>query len=196
MKLYFNFIYQTSFEDDSFLELQKFCTELISKQPENFFNSPDFTSISEKTLISLIQHDNLQISVIQVWEHALKWELAQNPELPSDPTNFSKDDFNVLKNTLRQCIPFIKFFSLSSKEFLNSVFPNREILPEELYLELLNFFLNSDYRPAKPQLAKIIGSRSVVNSNQHISKLVSKGIDSKIISDQHAELIFKWINRL
>ncbi|POG65744.1 BTB/POZ protein, partial [Rhizophagus irregularis DAOM 181602=DAOM 197198] len=43
-------IYQTSFESDSFLELQKFCTELISKQSEKIFNSPDFTSISEKTL--------------------------------------------------------------------------------------------------------------------------------------------------
>ncbi|PKY50580.1 POZ domain-containing protein, partial [Rhizophagus irregularis] len=43
-------IYQTSFESDSFLELQKFCTELISKQPEKIFNLPDFTSISEKTL--------------------------------------------------------------------------------------------------------------------------------------------------
>ncbi|PKY33007.1 POZ domain-containing protein, partial [Rhizophagus irregularis] len=43
-------IYQTSFESDSFLELQKFCTELIFKQSEKIFNSPDFTSISEKTL--------------------------------------------------------------------------------------------------------------------------------------------------
>ncbi|PKY25193.1 POZ domain-containing protein, partial [Rhizophagus irregularis] len=46
----FVLMYQTSFESDSFLELQKFCTEIISKQPENFFNSLDFTSISEKTL--------------------------------------------------------------------------------------------------------------------------------------------------
>jgi len=27
---------------------------------------------------------------IQVWERMIKWGLAQNPELPSDPTSFSQ----------------------------------------------------------------------------------------------------------
>ena len=30
----FNLIYQTSFENDSFLELQKYCTKLMSKETE------------------------------------------------------------------------------------------------------------------------------------------------------------------
>ena len=55
-------MYQTSFSNESFFELQKFCTELLSKRPEKIFESSDFTSITEKSLISLIQHDNLQIS--------------------------------------------------------------------------------------------------------------------------------------
>src|SRR3954453_19989145 len=106
MEQNFNLIYQTSFENDSFLKLQKYCTELMSKEPEKIFKSLDFTSISEKCFVSLIQHDNLQMSEVQVWEYALKWGLAQNPELPSDLTGFSKDDFNVLKNTLQECIRF------------------------------------------------------------------------------------------
>ena len=65
----------------------------------------------------IIQNDNLQMSEIQVWESVLKWGLVQNPELPSDPTAFSKNNFNTLKNTLQQCIPFIRFYNLSSKEF-------------------------------------------------------------------------------
>ncbi|EXX60692.1 hypothetical protein RirG_177610 [Rhizophagus irregularis DAOM 197198w] len=77
------------------------------------------------------------MSEIQVWEHVLKWGLAQNPELPSDITNYSKDDFNALKSTLQQFIPFIKFYNLTSKEFLDEVFPYREILPEELFINLL-----------------------------------------------------------
>ena len=91
------------------------------------FYSPDFTSISEKSLISLIQNDNLQVSEFQVWEHVFKWELAQNPELSSDPASFSKEDFNALKKTLRQCIPLVKFHNLTSKEFMNSVLPYKEI---------------------------------------------------------------------
>ena len=133
MEQNFNLIYQTSFENHSFLGLQNFCTELMSKEPEKIFNSPDFTSISEKFLVSLIQHDNLQMSEVQVWEHVLKWEIAQNPELTPDPTSFSSKDFNDLKKTLQQCIPFIRFHNLTSKEFMDKVLPHEEILPKELY---------------------------------------------------------------
>ncbi|CAB4417835.1 unnamed protein product [Rhizophagus irregularis] len=183
----FNFVYQTSFENDSFLELQKYCINLISKEPIKIFKSLNFSSISEKLLISIIQNDNLQINEIQIWENVLKWGLAQNPELPSDITNFSKDDFNTLKNTLQQCIPFIKFYNLTSKEFVDKIFPYKEILPEELCTDLLKAFLtlsNPDSKPidkSKSQITKEIGLKTA---------------DSKIITSQHAELILKWINRL
>ena len=77
-------------------------------------------------MVSLIQSDNLKMDEIQVWEHVLKWGLAQNSGLPSDPTSFSKEDFNSLKNTLQQCIPFIKFRNITSKEFLVKYCPTRK----------------------------------------------------------------------
>ena len=72
MEQNFNLIYQTSFENDSFLKLQKYCTDLVSKEPDKVFESPNFSSIPEKLLVSLIQNDNLQMSEVQVWEHVLK----------------------------------------------------------------------------------------------------------------------------
>ncbi|GBC27173.1 BTB/POZ protein [Rhizophagus irregularis DAOM 181602=DAOM 197198] len=75
----FSLIYKPSFENESFLELRKFCIKLISKEPEKIFDSPDFTSISEKSLISIIQNDNVQMSIVQIWEYALKWGIAQIP---------------------------------------------------------------------------------------------------------------------
>jgi hypothetical protein len=138
----FDLIYKTSSENISFLELQKYCNDFISKEPDKIFKSLKFSSIPEKLLVTLIQSNNLQMSEIQVWEHVLKWGLAQNPELPSDPTTFSKDDFNVLKNTLQQCIPFIKFFNLTSKEFLDKVLPYKKVLPKETYKDLIKHFLD------------------------------------------------------
>ena len=73
MEQNFNLVYKTSFENNSFLKLQKFCIELMSKEPEKIFNSIDFSSIPVKCLISLIQHENFHMSDIQVWEHVLKW---------------------------------------------------------------------------------------------------------------------------
>ncbi|GBC06516.1 hypothetical protein RclHR1_00690006 [Rhizophagus clarus] len=222
MEQNFSLIYQTSFKNDSFLELQKFCTELMSKEPEKIFNSPDFTSISEKSLICLAQNDNLQMSDIKIWEHVLKWGIAQNPGLPSDPSSYSNDDFVALKNTLQQCIPLIKFIRFTSKEFLNKVYPYKMIMPEKLYENLNKWFLNNDYNPSnnlEPQMVKEISykmNNNEYNPNSKLelekvkeinheinndynpnSKLESQIIiDSKIITHQHAELISKWIDKL
>ena len=159
MEQNFNLIYQTSFENNSFLELQKYCTDLITKEPDKIFNSLNFSLIPEKLLVSIIQNDNLQMSEIQIWENVLKWGLAQNPELPSDHTNYSKDDFNTLKNTLQQCIPFIRFHDLTSKDFFYKVVPYKKIIPKELYMDLLKTFLDPDSKPnykQKPRMSKEI----------------------------------------
>jgi hypothetical protein len=173
----FNLIYKASCENDSFLKLQSFCKEFMSNEPEKIFNSNDFTSLSEKCLISLIQHDSIQMDIIQVWEHVLKWGIAQNPELPLDPSNYLKDDFNTLKNTLQQCIPLIKFFNLSHKEFLDKVYPYKKIIPKDLREDLIKHFIDHP----EPKITK---------------RIYSKRIDSRIITTQHAVLISKWINRL
>ncbi|UZO06932.1 uncharacterized protein OCT59_027237 [Rhizophagus irregularis] len=157
MESNFNLIYQTSFENDSFLELQKFCTDLTSKEPDKIFKSPNFSSIPENLLVSLIQSDYFQMSEIQIWEHVLKWGLAQSPELPSDTTNFSKEDFKTLKNNLRQCIPFIRFHNLSPEEFSDKVLPYRKILPKDLlYEDLLKYFINPNnqsIKKSKPRMS-------------------------------------------
>ncbi|RGB35945.1 hypothetical protein C1646_101027 [Rhizophagus diaphanus] len=177
MKKNFSLIYKTSFENDSFSKLQHFCRELISKEPEKIFNSSDFNLISEKCLISLIKHDNIQKNVIQVWEHVLEWGIAQNPGLPSDPSSYSKDDFITLKNTLQHLISSINFYKLTSEEFLDNVYPYKKIIPKEPREKLIKHFL-------KPNV------QSIENLNS------SKSIDSRIITIQHAELISKWIDRL
>ncbi|CAB4440696.1 unnamed protein product [Rhizophagus irregularis] len=187
MEQNFNMIYQTSFKNDSFSDLQKYCTDLMTKEPVKIFNSLNFSSIPEKLLITIIQNDNLQMSEIQVWEHILKWGHAQNPELPSDITNYSKDDFNALKSTLQQFIPFIKFYNLTNKEFTDKVLPYREILSEELFINLLKTFLNLLDPNIKPS----------DNLKPCITKKVNlKAIDSKIITSRHVEMISKWIDRL
>jgi hypothetical protein len=136
----FNLVYQTSVENDSFLELRNFCAEIMSNE------MLDLTSISEKSLMSLIQNNNLRMKEVQIWEYVLKWGLAQNPGLPSDPKNFLKYDFNVLKNIIQQYVHFINFYKFTSKEFLDFVFPFKKILPKELREDLLRYFLGKEIK--------------------------------------------------
>ncbi|GET65691.1 carbohydrate-binding module family 13 protein [Rhizophagus irregularis DAOM 181602=DAOM 197198] len=109
---------------------------------------------------------------VQVWKHMVKWGHAQNPELSSDPTNFSKDDFDTLRNSLQHCIPFIRFYNLSSDEFSDEVLLYKKILPKELYKDLLKYFLSSNN-----QLTKKSKPRTAAKEIN---------IDSEIITIQHA----------
>ncbi|CAG8643485.1 1171_t:CDS:2 [Funneliformis caledonium] len=162
-----NLIYQTSLESDTYLELQNVCTELISKDPAKFFVSP---SIPKKALVSLIQNDNLKMSATKVWDYVLKWGLAQNPGLSLDPSSYSQDDFNSLKVSLQECIPLIKFLELTSKEFLENVYPYKSIIPEELFDKSVKYLMDESNR--------------IVN------------FESSILTFNHAELISKWIDKL
>jgi hypothetical protein len=225
MEKNFSVIYQTSFENNSLLELQNYCNDLISKKPDKIFDSLNFSSIPEKILISIIQNDNLKMNEVQVWKHVLKWGFGQNPGLPSDPESFSVDDFSALKITLQQCIPLIKFDNFTAKEFLDNVFPYREILSEKLFLDLLKLFLDHDHRPIdqpepvetkeiepepqvfeeiepKPRITEKIETdlKNLLNIKPQIYNEIKStnttSIDSRIITIEHARLISEWINRL
>jgi hypothetical protein len=189
MEQNFSLIYQTSFGNISLLKLQNFCMELMTKEPVKILNSTDFISISETCLISLIKQNNLQMDDIKIWEHVLKWGIAQNPDLPLDPSDYSKHDFITLKITLQQLIPLINFLELNPKEFLDKVYPYKKVIPKDLREDLIKHFIGHDYKPIKPI------DNSEPKITQEISGVSSKNIDSRIITMQHAELISKWIDK-
>src|SRR5436190_334303 len=123
MEQNFELIHRTSFKSNYLLELQQFCVDLMAKSPEKIFKSMDFTSLPEKSLVQLIKRDDLQMKELEIWEHVLKWGLAQNPTLLPDPNTWLDDDFKKMENTLQHCLPLIRFFSLPPKEFFNKVRP-------------------------------------------------------------------------
>ena len=117
MEEHFEITQRISSQSNSLLELQQFCTDFIVKSPEKVFKSPYFTSLPEKTLVQIIKRDDLQMKEIEIWEHVLKWGLAQNPTLFLDPDTWSDDDFKTMENTLQHCLPLIRFFIISPEDF-------------------------------------------------------------------------------
>src|SRR5690242_20393172 len=61
---HFSLIHDTLFQSNGFSELQNYCTDIIAKYPERIFRSSDFTSLSEKFLISLIERDDLRMKEV------------------------------------------------------------------------------------------------------------------------------------
>jgi len=135
MEEHFDITQRFSSQSNNLLKLQQFCADFITKSPEKVFNSPYFTSLPEKYLVQIIKDDNLQMKEVEVWEHLLKWGLAQNSTLLSDPNTWSDEDFKAMENTLQHCLPLIRFFSLSSREFSQYVHPYKRLLNEFLVLK-------------------------------------------------------------
>ncbi|GBB88624.1 hypothetical protein RclHR1_01520009 [Rhizophagus clarus] len=173
----FTLIHNSIFQHASFVELQNFCTDFMSNYPEKIFNSINFTSIQEKTLISLIRRDDLKMEEIDIWDHVLKWGLAQNPTLLSEPQTWSDDDFKSMEITLQKCLPFVRFFQMSSKEFLKKVVPYQKLLKSQLYNDLMSYYLDGDSQI----ISTILPAR------------VSK--DSNLITNKIASYIASWIDK-
>ncbi|EXX70341.1 uncharacterized protein OCT59_029188 [Rhizophagus irregularis] len=148
MEQHFGLVYQIGFQSNSLLEIQNFCTNCMTKSPQKIFKSFDFTLLSEKSLISLIKRDDLQMKEIEVWEYVLKWGLEKNSTLLPDPTTWSDDDFKTMENTLQHCLPLVRFFSISSEDFFKKVRPYKKLLKHQLYEELLESYLNPNSVPS------------------------------------------------
>ncbi|EXX57570.1 hypothetical protein RirG_206020 [Rhizophagus irregularis DAOM 197198w] len=162
------------------------------QSPEKVLKSLNFTSFPEKSLISLIKSDDLQMKEIEIWEHVLKWGLAQNPTLIPDPKTWSDDDFKTMKNTLQHCLPFVRFFCLSPKEFSQKVRPYQKLLNQQLYEDLLNFYLDpesvSSHNIQLPRKIKINENIEVICSlivNSGIVSTISRWIDKIVINDNN-----------
>ncbi|GBB85448.1 hypothetical protein RclHR1_00120002 [Rhizophagus clarus] len=183
---HFGFTQKISSKSNNLLELQEFCTNLMAQFPEKMFKSFDFTSLSEKSLISLIKRDDLQMKEIEVWERVLEWGLAQNHPLDAnynpDPNDWSDDDFKKMKNTLQHCLPLIRLFSLSSEEFLK-IRPYKKLLNNQLYEDIINSHMNPSVGPTDKN---IVLPRNIKTEGFICSKIV----DLNIIS-----IISRWIDK-
>jgi len=83
-----------------------------------------------------------------------------------------------MENTLQPCLPHIRFFCLSSKEFLQKVHPYKKLLRHQFYEELLNSYLDPDSEPTD----NISLPRNIL-------------IDSKIVNILMVSHISKWIDK-
>ena len=117
---------------------------------------------------------------VEIWEHVLKWGLAQNSTLLPDPKTWSDEDFKTMENTLQHCLPSIRFFSLSSREFLQKVGPYRKLLNRILYKNLEASYLD----PESVSTDNILFPRNIKTDGI---------IDSKIVNLNIISTISRWI---
>ncbi|GBC01280.1 hypothetical protein RclHR1_04120010 [Rhizophagus clarus] len=172
---------------DKFVLLKEPLTELLFKRNDlnldrivsMLFNSDNFTNLKAPLLELIIKRDDLILEEIDVWNSLLKWGLAQNPNISQDCTKWNQEEINIMERTLHSFIPLVRFYYMSPEDFLDKIFPLKELLPRDLLNDLLTFHIT----PSR---------RANVNSI-HPSRQLK--IDSAIIQVKHIPIFASWIDK-
>ncbi|RHZ46890.1 hypothetical protein Glove_606g122 [Diversispora epigaea] len=191
LKLNFSKIYNSCFLTQ-FKALQTFCNDIIAKHPNLIFESEDFTTLPEAALMSIIQRDDLQLEESKIWDYLIKWGISRNETLPLNLDDWIEKDFQILKNTLQQYLPYIRFFQISSENIIEKVYPYQQILDKQLWGDILKYSM----APNKPITSKILPPRKI---ETFTIQLPNRGhtlqITSSIISKEQETEIASWIDK-
>ncbi|RHZ77545.1 hypothetical protein Glove_176g22 [Diversispora epigaea] len=190
LETHFSLVYRTIYDRQNFKKLENYCNDIIVKRPNLIFDSSDFTLLQESALVLLLKRDDLQMNEIEIWDYVIKWGIAQNPALPINVEEWTKENFITLKNTLQQCLPYIRYFHLSADKVLDSIKPYKKVLGKQLW-EDINQHLLSPKRPVK---SIILPPRSLLVKELSSHMPESKEHFSTIISEDHAAEISTWID--
>ncbi|EXX76511.1 hypothetical protein GLOIN_2v1775034 [Rhizophagus irregularis DAOM 181602=DAOM 197198] len=163
-------------QHEKFTDLWNFFLENICEEPRILFNSNKFVNLKASLLELLLKRDYLNMDEIEIWESLLKWCFAQNIEY--DPTKFGKDDITNIERSLYRFIPLIRFYDIEPTDFFYKVYNYKDILPQDLIHDLLEFHIVPDIKPktnvATPRKSKL---------------------GSTLIQSNHAALFASWIDR-
>ncbi|CAI2169094.1 9131_t:CDS:2, partial [Funneliformis geosporum] len=140
-----------SFQHEPWKRLQEFCLDHICPNPSMILTSPNFLSYSEAILSGILQRDDLVMKEIAVWDMILTWGINQEPCLGEYDEgkmisqiveNWSDEEYEILRERLKNCIQFVRFGDISPEEFFVKIKPLKKVFPEDLYEEILWKFIN------------------------------------------------------
>ncbi|RHZ81792.1 hypothetical protein Glove_117g318 [Diversispora epigaea] len=142
LKLNFFKIFHSCSQTKNFKSFLNFCNNIIVKNPNLIFESNDFNTLPEAALVSIIQRDDLNLEESKVWDYVIQWGIAQNKILPLNLDDWIEKDFQILKNTLQQCLPHIRYFQFSHEHIVEKIYPYQQILEKNFMLDILKYYIS------------------------------------------------------
>ncbi|RHZ83876.1 hypothetical protein Glove_87g53 [Diversispora epigaea] len=198
LRTHFSLVYRSIFNSNEFQNLKKFYNNIIVKYPNLIFDSGDFTSLKETALISILKRDDLKVEEIKIWDYVIKWGIAQNPTLPADSKEWSDENFEALKITLQQCLPFIRYFHIPGEVIWEKVKPYKKILEEQLWDDIIQHSIS----PNKPVNSIVLSARTFSTPKLPSRTISTPELTPKVnapfptmINNEHVAELSSWIDR-
>ncbi|KAF0543015.1 serine-enriched protein [Gigaspora margarita] len=170
------------------LQLVKYHSSWMRRNFAKIYKLKDFKKISEKALISLLKLDNFQMDEGKIWEQVIRWGIAQNSELNSNPSQWSNEKFLLLKTTLKNCLPHIRYFQISSKDIIEKLYPYQQILDSNLWKDIMikhmapNMTITSTVLPPRTITTNILPPRHTSTNASRVNVINNSTVSSQTIS--------------
>ncbi|GES99209.1 BTB/POZ domain-containing protein [Rhizophagus clarus] len=173
-----DFIKVCQLDHHHFVNLYNSALKLICNNPKMIFETEEYLKFEETFLINILKCDDLKLEEIEIWEYLIKWGIENTESiLDGDMTKWTSTDFINLEKTIHNCIPHIRFFQMSPNDYSYVRTQFKDILPDGLDEEVLQYFLNPNFK----NTFNILPSRCLINS--------------KIINSADIALIASWIDK-
>ncbi|RHZ83823.1 hypothetical protein Glove_87g242 [Diversispora epigaea] len=198
LRTHFSLVYHSIFDCNEFKDLKKFYNDIIVKYPNLIFESEDIRSLRETALISILKRDDLKVEEIKIWDYVIKWGIIQTPTLPADSKEWSKENFDALKITLRQCLPLIRYFHIPGEVIWKKIKPYKKILEKQLWDDIILHSMS----PNEPVNSLILPARIISNPGLPSRTISTPELPSRlnepfssIINIEHVIELSSWIDR-
>ncbi|EXX57872.1 hypothetical protein RirG_203180 [Rhizophagus irregularis DAOM 197198w] len=158
-------------------KLLGYCLGLICVHPLPFFFSNNFVSLDTEILHELLKRDDLQVEEITVWDSLIKWGIKKAGLKDKPQNEWTDKNREDLKNTMNGIVPLIRFTYINSKDFFDKIRPYKDIIPDNIYEDMMEFYLKNTL-PKSMILTPRIGTNH---------------IESTIVKPKLASAIIKYI---
>ncbi|RIA79287.1 BTB/POZ domain-containing protein [Glomus cerebriforme] len=172
-------ILEIVYQHETFTDLWDFYLEKICEEPKILFDSEKFINLKAPLLELLLKRDDLNMEEIEIWDSLLKWCFAQQ-NVMNDPAKLSNEDITKIKNLLHRFIPLIRFYHIEPTDFFYKVYCYKEILPQDLIHDLLEFHIVPNKKP---------------KTNISPLRKLSLKFDSTLIESKYSSIFASWIDK-
>src|SRR6266487_5843676 len=171
-------IIELTYQQKFLIKLWDFCIQETCCEPDRLFKSTKFITLNPAILEIILKQDYCNIdNEIIIWEKLLKWMCGQQPVIQQDINKWNKNDFTVMERRLSRFIPLIRFHHISSENFLLKIYPFKELLPNDLVNNILEYHMAPNNKPN-------------INNIQ-----LPRYPCSAIINSQHLNIFANWIEK-
>ncbi|CAB4377946.1 unnamed protein product [Rhizophagus irregularis] len=173
-------ILEMVYQHEAFTDLWNYCLEEICAKPDILFKSDKFINLKAPLLELLLKRDDLSLNEIDIWNNLIKWCFFQNPSIQKDVKKWNKEAGVIMERTIHRFIPSIRFYHISSADFITKVYPFKKVIPKDLVNNVLVFHMAPDEQ---------------LNINIQSPRKPKCIYDSIFINNKHFAMFSSWIEK-